>query len=88
MTTGVRDQGGSPVVAVACESGAAGHRLCDGGCVLLVTLFGDRRSDEIVLGVEVGVEGAVGLPRVDVMSVEPRELSMLSRPTRRGRSRH
>jgi hypothetical protein len=65
-----------------------GHRLRDGGCVLLVTLFGDRRSEEIVLGLEVGLEGVVGPLRVDVMSVEPRELSMPSRPTPLGRSRH
>src|SRR5687768_8633663 len=46
------------------------------GLALLAHLLGDRGGDEVVLGVEVGVEGAVGQPRVghergNARSVDP-----------------
>jgi hypothetical protein len=51
------------VTHVLLDCGAAGHPLAEARA-LFAELVGDRGGDQVVLGCEVGVEGAVGQPRV------------------------
>jgi hypothetical protein len=48
---------------VLLDSGAAGRPLAEARA-LFAELVGERGGDQVVLGWEVGVEGAVGQPRV------------------------
>src|SRR5438067_13637235 len=59
------------------ESGAA-RRLRAEALALLAQLFGDRPCDEVLLGFEVGVESAVGQPRVGHERGDPRAVNAVS----------
>ena len=69
---------------VLLDSGTAGRPLAEARA-LFAEFIGERGGDQVVLGCEVGVEGAVGQPRVGHERGDPRAVDAVALEPAAGR---